>query len=53
MSVILPGSSIHFDGADFQRNEEEERQREDIQQQQEVNKSGVYKIPFFPSLTDG
>ena len=38
MSVILPGSSIHFDGADFQRNEEEERQREDIQQQQEVNK---------------
>lgn len=37
MSVVLPGSSIHFDGTDFQHNEEEERQQEEIQQQQEVN----------------
>uniref|UniRef100_H2YGR0 Uncharacterized protein n=1 Tax=Ciona savignyi TaxID=51511 RepID=H2YGR0_CIOSA len=37
MSVILPGSSINFDGADLQRSEEEEIQREDRKQQQELH----------------
>ncbi|CAK8682000.1 unnamed protein product [Clavelina lepadiformis] len=45
MSVIHPGSSINFDGADLQRSEEEEFQREDIKQQQELHELLSAELP--------
>ncbi|XP_078482976.1 uncharacterized protein LOC100180703 [Ciona intestinalis] len=45
MSVIHPGSSINFDGADLQRSEEEEIQREDRKQQQELHELLSAELP--------